>query len=145
MTGPRPAYAGERGDAALETVIGVPAFALFILLIIFAGRVAIARQAVGSAAAEAARSASIARTQPAAAAAAQGAAAATLADQGLQCRSTSITVDTTGFAVPAGTPARVAARVVCAVDLADLAVAWIPGTLTVESSMDSPIDTFRER
>lgn len=137
--------ARERGDATLEAVIGVPAFALFVLLIIFAGRVANAHQAVDSAAAEAARSASISRTQAAAATAGTDAAAHTLANEGLRCRSTSVAVDTSGFTVPAGTPARVTARVACAVDLGDLTAAGLPGTLTVSSSMDSPIDTFRER
>jgi len=47
----------------IEAVIGVPAFMLFVALIVFAGRVAIAHQGVQSAAADAARSASIARTQ----------------------------------------------------------------------------------
>ena len=53
----------ERGSATIEAVIGVPAFLLFVLLIIAAGRIAIARQAVEASAAEAARSASIARTE----------------------------------------------------------------------------------
>jgi len=52
----------ERGSAALEAAIGLPAFLLFVGLIIFAGRVAIATQAVDSAATQAARTASIART-----------------------------------------------------------------------------------
>ncbi|HEY5275589.1 MAG TPA: TadE/TadG family type IV pilus assembly protein, partial [Coriobacteriia bacterium] len=56
----------ERGSAAIETAVGVPAFLLFIALIIGAGRIAIARQAVEAAAAEGARSASIERTQAAA-------------------------------------------------------------------------------
>ena len=34
----------ERGSAVIEAVIGVPAFMLFVLLIVFAGRVAIAHQ-----------------------------------------------------------------------------------------------------
>ena len=53
----------ERGSATIEAVIGVPAFLLFVLLIIAAGRIALARQAVEASAAEAARSASISRTQ----------------------------------------------------------------------------------
>ncbi len=95
----------ERGSAAIEAAIGVPAFLLFVALIIGAGRVAIARQAVEAAAAEAARSASIERTQTAAARAAGDAAAATLSNQQLQCLSTVVAVDTSGFAVPVGTPA----------------------------------------
>ena len=54
---------GERGSAVIEAVVGVPAFMLFVLLIIAGGRLAIAQQAVEAAAADAARAASIARTQ----------------------------------------------------------------------------------
>ena len=42
----------ERGSAVIEAVIGVPAFMLFVALIVFAGRVAIAHQGVQSAAAD---------------------------------------------------------------------------------------------
>ena len=52
----------ERGSATIEAVIIVPAFMLFIALIIAAGRVQMARQSVDAAAAEAARAASISRT-----------------------------------------------------------------------------------
>ena len=74
----------ERGSAAIETAIGVPAFLLFIALIIGAGRVAIARQSVEAAAAEGARSASIARTRSVAERDASTSAAAT--GSGLICR-----------------------------------------------------------
>ena len=51
----------ERGSAAIEAAIGVPAFALFVGLIIFGGRTATTHEALQSAAADAARSASLAR------------------------------------------------------------------------------------
>jgi len=56
----------ERGSATVEAVIGVPAFLLLLGLLIVGGRVAIAHQVVQSAASDAARAASIARTQTAA-------------------------------------------------------------------------------
>jgi Flp pilus assembly protein TadG len=135
----------ERGSAAIEAAVGVPAFLLFIALIIGAGRVAIARQAVEAAAAEAARSGSIERTQPTAARAAEGAAAATLANQRLQCLSTLIDVDTSGFAVPVGTPASVRATVTCVVNLGDVSVPGLPGSLTITETVSSPLDTYRGR
>ena len=52
----------ERGSASVEAAVGLPAFVLFVGLIIFGGRTATTHQAVESAAADAARSASIART-----------------------------------------------------------------------------------
>ena len=53
----------EAGSAALEAAVGLPAFMLFVALVILGGRLAIATQAVQASAAEAARVASIARTQ----------------------------------------------------------------------------------
>jgi len=135
----------ERGSAALEAAIGLPAFLLFVGLIIFAGRVAIATQAVDSAATQAARTASIARTATDAGATARSAATSSLTSQRVNCVSTAVTVDTAGFAAPVGTPATVTATVRCVVNLADLAVPGVPGTRTVTATASSPIDTFRER
>ncbi len=135
----------ERGSAVIETVIGVPAFGLFIALIIFAGRVAIAHQAVETAAADAARAASIARTQDQARTRAAASAATTLHDQSVTCVSTRVTVDTTGFTNPVGTPASVSATVTCVVELSDLALPGLPGTRTVTVTVTSPLDTYRER
>ncbi len=135
----------ERGSAALEAAIGLPAFLLFIGLILFAGRVAIATQAVDSAAAQAARTASIARAQTTAQSTARTAATSTLSDQHVNCTRTTVHVDTRGFTAPAGQPATVTATVSCAVNLADLAVPGIPGARTVTATASSPIDTYRER
>ncbi len=135
----------QEGSAAVEAVIGVPAFLLFVSLIIFAGRVAIATQAVESAANDAARAASISRSAGPAASAARTAATTALANQDLSCRSTSVTIDISGFAAPVGTPASVRATVTCVVDMADLALPGVPGTRTVTATMSSPLDTYRER
>ncbi|EWT06794.1 membrane protein [Intrasporangium chromatireducens Q5-1] len=145
MTSRRGVNAGDRGSAVIEAVIGVPAFLLFVGLIIFAGRMAIAQQAVESAAASAARSASIARSQPSAISAGQDAATSSLSEQDVHCQSHRVTLDTSGFAAPVGTPATVTAQVTCLVDLADLAVPGVPGTKQVTATMSSPIDTYRER
>lgn len=134
----------DRGSAALELVIIAPGFLLVLAILIFAGRVAIAQQAVDSAAADAARSASIARTQGAAGGAAQSSANASLASQELPCLTTATSVDTSGFAAPVGTAAFVTTTVSCTVDLHDLG-APIPGTRTVTSTVRSPIDTYRTR
>lgn len=140
-----PRGGSERGSAALEAAIGLPAFLLFVGLIIFAGRVAIATQAVDSAATQAARTASIARTATDAGATARSAATSSLTSQQVNCVSTAVTVDTAGFAAPVGTPATVTATVRCVVNLADLAVPGVPGTRTVTATASSPVDTFRER
>jgi Flp pilus assembly protein TadG len=117
---------------------------LFVLLIVFAGRVAIAHQGVQSAAADAARSASIARTQGGAQTAGDTAAATSLANQHVNCMATTVTVDKTGFASPVGTPAKITASVTCQVNLSDL-LPGVPGTKAIKATMSSPLDTYRER
>src|SRR3546814_1228358 len=76
---------GDRGSASIEAAIAVPAFGLFVGLIIFGGRTAIAQQSFESAASDAARSASILRTTADAKAAAKQAAVANLDNQGINC------------------------------------------------------------
>lgn len=135
----------ERGSAVIETVIGVPAFLLFLTLIIFAGRVAIAHQAVESAANDAARTASIARTQEEAIADATSAASLSLNNQHVNCTTVDVDVDTTGFAAPVGSGSQITATVTCEVNLSDLVLPGAPGTRTVTATMSSPLDTYRER
>jgi Flp pilus assembly protein TadG len=135
----------DRGSATIEAVIVAPAFLLFVGLIIGAGRVAIAHQSVEAAAAEAARTASVARTAGQARADATSSAEHTLVNQGLQCDTLTVALDTTGFSTTVGTPARVTATVACGVSLSDLWMPGMPGTLRVEATVRSPLDTYRGR
>ena len=129
----------ERGSAAIEAVIGVPAFALFVGLIIFGGRTAMTHGAVESAAADGARTASIARS------AAEEAARASLANQGIDCISVQVSIDSSDFAKPVGTSGSVEVTVSCQLNLADLAVPGVPGSRSVTATVTSPLDSFRER
>jgi Flp pilus assembly protein TadG len=124
-------------------VIGVPAFALLILLVIMGGRVALARQAVDAAAADAARVASIARDATKAKSSAVEVAEASLANQGITCLDTTITVDTAALRRPAGAPGEVTATVSCVLELSDLGLLVPSRTLT--AAVASPIDTYAER
>ena len=135
----------ERGSASIEAVIGVPAFILFVGLIIFGGRSATTHQALESAAADAARSASIARTAPEAQQAAEQAARSSLNNQQIRCLAIDVAVDTDGFQTAVGKDATVAVTVTCRLDLTDLAVPGVPGSRTLRATMSSPIDTWRER
>lgn len=135
----------ERGSAAIEAAIGLPAFILFVGLIIAGGRLAIAHQALQSAAADAARTASISREASEAASAAREEATTSLNNQKVRCRRTQVSVDTSGFRVPTGQPADVTVTLTCRVDLADLSVPGVPGSRLIRATMSSPIDTWRER
>lgn len=146
MTGPRHARRpdGERGSSSLELAILAPAMLLLLAMIIVAGRYAVAHQAVEGAASQAARAASLERDPALAADRAQTVAAATLANSELHCASVAVSVDTTGFASPVGTPASVSATVTCVVDIAGFAVPGI-GPQTISTTHSSALDTYRER
>jgi len=136
---------GDRGSISLELAILAPALLMLLGLAIFAGRTVIADNAVEEAARAAARSASIAIDQTSASAAAQESAAATLDDQGLNCVTLSVVVDTSGFSAPIGTPSQVSVTVTCTVSMADLGVPGISATSTLTATFFSPIDTYRQR
>lgn len=136
---------GEHGSAAIEAAVAVPAFGLFVGLIIFGGRNALAHQAVESAAADAARAASLARTAPAAHEDAEEAAESGLSAQGVRCGNVRVTVNTDAFQVAAGQHADVAVTVSCLLDLSDLSVPGVPGTRSITATTTSPLDTWRER
>lgn len=135
----------DHGSVVIEAVVGVPAFMLFVGLIIFGGRAMMAHQAVESAAADAARTASIARSAGEAGGAATASGEASLRNQNVQCTTQHVSVDTSGFGAPVGTAAKVTATVTCRVNLSDLAVPGVPGSIVVTESATSPIDTYRER
>ena len=135
----------ERGSAAIEAAIGVPAFALFVGLIIFGGRTATTHEALQSAAADAARSASLARDADVARAAAREAATASITNQQIGCSAINVDVDTTDFSKQPGVPGSVNVTVSCRLDLSDLAVPGVPGSQVLQATMSSPLDTWRER
>lgn len=135
---------GDNGSVSLELAILGPGFLLFILAVVFCGRVAVAGQAVDQAASEAARTASVARSKVEADSTAQAAAENTLRDQDLRCHRLTVQVDTSGFNTPVGTPASVSVVVTCDVQVGDLRPA-ITVSRTVTGSASSPLDTYRQR
>ncbi|MFJ6438171.1 TadE/TadG family type IV pilus assembly protein [Streptomyces sp. NPDC091416] len=135
--------ADDSGRIVLEFVLWVPAVFAFIALVMVAGRIVTADNAVDAAAADAAREASLARTAGQTHPRAQAAAQAAFADRNLHCTRTSVTVDTSGFSAPLGAYGAVTARVRCTVQLGDLGSGF--GSKTVESSFTSVIDRYRQR
>ncbi|WP_239070172.1 TadE/TadG family type IV pilus assembly protein [Cellulomonas chitinilytica] len=129
----------------VEVVTLAPAVGLLVMLIFAGGRTAVAHQATEAAAAEAARAASIARTQATAEGRARDAAVQSLTDQGLNCVTSAVDVDVAAFAAAVGTAASVGATVACAVPMGDLVLPGMPGSITVSATMRSPLDTYRER
>ena len=135
----------DAGSVTLELAILTPAVLILLGLVIVAGRVEIAGQGVDHAAQSAARAATLARDPAAARAQATAAVTRELAAGDLHCTHIRVRLDTSGFAIPVGTPAQVTATVTCTLDLAGLAVPGIPGTRLISSTATSPLDTFRTR
>jgi Flp pilus assembly protein TadG len=135
----------DRGNAVVELAPVALALIMFLVLLITAGRITAANLAVQDAAQSAARQASLARDPAGAETAALPSARAALAGDGLDCQPT-VTLTTTGFAVPVGEPASVAATVTCHVNLTGLnIIPGVPGQVAVSASASSPLDTFRGR
>ena len=129
----------ERGSAAAELVLVTPLLILFLLFAVAAGRLVQGKLDVDSAAQQAARAASLARTPQAASAQAQQVAQAALAGQSVSCDPAVITPDLGDF-VPGG---EVTVTVTCTVRLSDLSLLHIPGSETITSTFTSPVDTYR--
>lgn len=135
----------DRGSAAVEVVLLAPVLLAMIALVIFGGRVALARQALSAAAFDAARAASLERTAAAARTAARQAADVVLDVHSLQCSGDDLRLDLTGFGRSVGEGAEVRVDLRCAVAVGDLSLPGLPGQITVAAQATSPIDRYRER
>ncbi|GAA2353918.1 membrane protein [Catellatospora methionotrophica] len=136
---------GDRGSAAIELAILVPSVLLFFAAVVVGGRYSLARQAGEAAAYDAARTASLARSESAARAEAYDAAMASYNAAGLRCEPLDAQVDASGFLQPVGVAATVTVRVSCQVQFADISMPGVPGSFLIESSFTSPLDTYRSR
>lgn len=135
---------GSGGGAALEVLIVAPVFILILLLCIAGGRYVLGSGKVDQAAAAAARAASLTPTAQEAQAAARTQANQSLSDAGITCQDLDVSVDTTGFDLPPGTPGSVKVTVTCTVALGDLSIPGVPGSHTVHATAASPIDIRQE-
>ncbi|MDX3075882.1 TadE/TadG family type IV pilus assembly protein [Streptomyces sp. MI02-7b] len=140
-----PRLHGDQGSEAIQAAIVTPLLIAFLCLAIAAGRLAVAGGKADAAAEDAARAASLQRTQLAAESAAADAATRSFADQGVRCASTDVNVDASGFTVPVGQVGYVTVTVRCTVDLSDLLLPGAPGSRTLTSTFTSVVDAFRAR
>lgn len=137
--------ARDRGSVTLEVAILAPVLILLVGAVIVVGRIQVAAGAVEQAARTAAREASLARDSDSARAAALTAADRELATSGIECATSTVAVDTGGFAAPLGQPAVVRVQVTCTVSMTDLAIPGLPGSRTMTADAASPLDAFRSR
>lgn len=136
--GPVASGSKERGGAAVEVVLVTPLLLILLLFMVQLGRFAVARTDLDGAARDAARAASLERSQSGADASARNAAETALASREVTCRTLDVSLDA-DFS-PGGW---VAAEVSCTVDLSDLSLLAVPGTKSMSSRFVSPLETFR--
>jgi Flp pilus assembly protein TadG len=129
----------QQGAVSTELAVLTPLLIGFMLLVVFAGRVAQAEGDVAHAAHEAARAASLTGNAAAAAAAGEATAAANIATGAVACRRLDVSVDTTRF--DAG--GDVAVTVTCRAAFADIAMLAVPGSRTFVATAVEVIDTYR--
>ena len=135
----------QRGAAALELTLLVPALLLVLGLLVAGGRLWFARTTVNEAAQTAARAASLARSSTTAIAAGREAGSRSLATAGLRCRSASVSVSTAAFSVPVGTPSTVTSTILCVLDLSGVFLPGLPGSLQLTGHGSAALDTYRSR
>lgn len=129
----------ERGSAALELVLATPLLVLVMLVVVAFGLLVAARLQVSDAAHQAARAASLARSEGAARDRATHTANAALHQTGSTCARTDVQV-TTGGLRPGGT---VTVKLTCTADLGKLTRTGLPGHAPVSGTAFSVIDTYR--
>ncbi len=129
----------ERGAVSTELAVLTPVLIGFMLLVVFAGRVAQAEGDVANAAHEAARAASLVATLAAALEAGVDTSAANIAEGAVACRSLDVSVDTSDFAAGG----QVAVTVTCEAAFADIAMLAVPGNRTFTATAIEVIDTYR--
>jgi hypothetical protein len=109
------------------------------------GRFTVGTSRVDQAAQVAVRAAALQHDSTAAQDAALTEATASLAQSGTTCQGMQVTLDDTGFQLPAGEPATIRVTVRCTIDWSDLTIPGWPGTRTVESTATAPLDVTAER
>ena len=141
----RNAAEDQRGAAAVELTLLVPALLLVLGLLVAGGRLWFARTTVNEAAQSAARAASLARSADAATTAGRDAGSQSLATAGLRCSSISVSISTAAFAVPVGTPSTVTSTILCMVDFSDVFLPGWPGSIELAGRGSAALDTYRSR
>ena len=137
--GGRPRVWDDHGSLIVELVILLPVFVVFTLVVIGCGRVVQARQQAVEAARAGAEAAAIMQTQASASRAAS--ASAVIGPYGSihSCTDESVRTGTAHFA-PGG---EVTVTVTCVVDLSDVFIPGMPGSISVTAAQSAPLDPYR--
>jgi hypothetical protein len=121
-------------------LILAPILMMGLELVAVGGRVAAATADVQSAAHEAARQASLAQSQGSAATVIGPVALEALAGKGFQCQNPVVAL---GSATTFGPGGQVQVQVQCTVNLSDIDLLNLPGSITIGRAATEPIDRYR--
>ncbi len=137
----------ERGD--VEDIPGLAVVLVGILcplvaVVLFIGRYGLADNTVQSAAAAAARDASLSGSATDAVPHAKQAAELALAGN-VHCQSLDVLVGGDGLYATLGQPGTITATITCSINTADLAFPLIPGSIAITETAASPVDPYRQR
>lgn len=135
----------ERGSLAVEFAVVGPLLILIVAFLIAGARLTVAGNAVESAAASAAREASLSRSGFEAQMNATETAQLTLSQSGYTCSSLSISINDSGLGAQLGETGVVSATLNCTVNMSDIALPGLSGTRTLTATASSPVDAYRER
>ncbi len=135
---------GEIEDLPGLTILLVGIIAPLLAVVLFMGRYGLADSSVQSAAAAAARDASLSRTAAEAVPHAQAAAAIALQGN-VHCVGLDVTIGGNGLTTALGQTGTVSVTIICTISNADLAFPLIPGTTTITETASSPVDPYRQR
>jgi Flp pilus assembly protein TadG len=135
----------DGGTMSLEMVLLTPLFVAFIMLLAWAGRIVDARSQVDSAARDAVRAASTARSESAVKNLAQDAANASLGGVGWCSPGPSVSIDQQSGATNWQAGGQISVIVTCTVNLGDLTFIGLPGTKTITAHATAPIDNYTFR
>jgi Flp pilus assembly protein TadG len=128
----------DTGSATAELVLLIPTLVLMLWFLVFCGRMVDARMRIEDVAHQAARAASSQRVASSADVRARTTAAEALNDAGTTCRS--VEVETGGSVQPGGV---ITTTVTCRVDLSDLALLQLPGTVALQAGFSASVDVHR--
>ena len=136
-------WEAEAGETSVGLLLIAPVLMLILATIIGAGRLGEASMAVESAVSAAAREGTVAPDPASAQANAQATVSRLLSERGIHCPAHSLSLDASALNNAPGVEGRVVASIQCPVQLGDLLVPGLPGTVMIEREAASPIDSFR--
>jgi len=127
---------------SIEAVLIIPAFLVFLALIVAIGRTAAVREDLHSSVVAGARIASLQTSSAAGEVEARAAIENHLREEGVACVSIDISINSYALDLPPGQSGEVSATITCTVPLADLSVPGLPGQIHLSETFSTPIDPY---